>query len=55
LHEASDRLCVIFPRRHPLAARRKIGRNPRADERTLRPGPSSLVIFWAGQLVSPWP
>jgi DNA-binding transcriptional LysR family regulator len=24
LHEASDRLCVIFPCRHPLAARRKI-------------------------------
>ncbi|WP_158815724.1 LysR family transcriptional regulator [Methylocapsa sp. S129] len=24
LHEAKDRLCVVFPRRHPLASRRKI-------------------------------
>jgi DNA-binding transcriptional LysR family regulator len=31
LHEASDRLCVVFPRRHPLAARRKIALADLAD------------------------
>ncbi len=31
LHEASDRLCVVFPRLHPLAARREIALADLAD------------------------
>ena len=31
LHEAADRLCVVFPRRHKLAARRKIALADLAD------------------------
>ena len=31
LHEANDRLCVVFPNRHPLASRRKISLADLAD------------------------
>ena len=60
LHEASDRLCVVFPRRHPLAARRKIALADLADYPLVLMDPETSVraivdaaFVSAGRIIRP--
>jgi DNA-binding transcriptional LysR family regulator len=60
LHEATDRLCVVFPRRHPLASRRKITLADLADFPLVLMDPETSVraivdaaFVSAGRIVRP--
>jgi DNA-binding transcriptional LysR family regulator len=60
IHEATDRLCVVFPRRHPLAGRRKIGLDDLVDFPLVLMDPETSVraivdaaFVSAGRIVRP--
>jgi DNA-binding transcriptional LysR family regulator len=60
LHEASDRLCVVFPRRHPLASKRQVALADLADFPLVLMDPETSVraivdaaFVSAGRIVRP--